>query len=93
MDDQFPPWKPDSSESVASDQSSFHDCDQVVSGFASKMNGAATSRQYTTSKQWGDVLRAKVVSPSDANGAGTLITCWSCSGANAEFVVQTEGYQ
>jgi hypothetical protein len=93
MDDlQFPPWRPDSTETVVSDQPAFHGCDEVIDTFAAKANATATNRVYTQSQQWGDVVRARVVD-DNPNTSPTLITCWTGSGGGLQFVIQAEGYQ
>lgn len=89
---QFPPWTPDRSETVVSDQAAFQGCDDVINLFASKSNATATNRVYAESKQWGDVARARVVNPSNTNASATLITCWN-AGDGLQFVIQAEGYQ
>jgi hypothetical protein len=84
----FPPWEQTDDEQSVSDHAEFVDCEAVIQSLASKMSSNVIGREYSVSKQWGKVLRAKVVMSQAGLSATTLVTCWSRAKSGVEMMVK-----
>lgn len=72
-----PPWSPTAEEQQMLDHTAFQHCEAVLQAFASRANGRISNEIYTFSRQWGNILRAKVTFIARGSTATSLLTCWS----------------
>ena len=86
-----PPWIATPHETSVSDPTTFGACEQALGAFASRAGGKITERRYSVSKQWGQVLRAKVGFARGNHAVKTLVTCWSGAGPGVQMAVEVDG--
>lgn len=89
MDDSpYPPWTPAPDETRVSGSYGFTQCDQVLEALASRGNGSVVERQYSTSKEWGKIVRAKIRLPQGP--ATHLVNCWQDAEANVAIATMVD---
>ncbi len=71
------------------DGAAFGACDKALEAFVARGGVTVTSRQYSISPQWGNVLRAKVAFRDGS--VDYPVTCWSKPGEGAEMWVDMQG--
>ena len=85
-----PPWSPALDERAASDLGPFRNCEGVLADFAAHANGRMIQETYTTSKQFGRVIRARIAFPSRGSHATIFVVCWSESDGSVQMAVKTD---
>ena len=72
-----PPWRPAADEMISSNAVEFGACLDAVGAFASKTGGQIVDESFSFSKQWGKIVRAKVVTPErDSRPTACRVICW-----------------
>lgn len=87
----FPPSTATGDEKNVSDHAGFDNCEAAIQAFAFEAKAQITDRKYSVSKQWGKVLRAKVLIARHGLSATTLVTCWTGSGPGVQLVADFQG--
>jgi len=85
-----PPAGAAADEVKVSDSAAFDICKQVINTLASRMNGKATEQHYSRSKQWGYVLRAKIMFERKSVPGTALATCWTNPGPDVKIAVRMD---
>jgi hypothetical protein len=92
MDDyEYPQWPTTADERVASNHDEFEECEAAMQILASKMHSTTVDKTYSTSKQWGQILRARVLTKDGGLSGALRLTCWKGSGASVQMFVEVEG--
>jgi hypothetical protein len=86
-----PPVIPTADETSVSDSPKFSNCEQALTAFASRAGGAISDRKYSTSREWGRILRAEVGFARGGMGATVLVTCWTGEGPGVKMAVEVDG--
>ena len=68
-----PPWAVADDEVLAPDSAEFAPCDEAISRFAAKAGAKLGQATYTTSRQWGRIVRVQVAM---LGSRGPRVTCW-----------------
>ena len=84
---EVPPWDASDEETPLA---SFSAGDSVVDAMAAKAKGTVIERKYSTSAQWGDIVRAKVVSDEFGLSSVMLLNCWG-SDSGVQIAIKTAG--
>jgi hypothetical protein len=79
-----PPWAVAADETPASVSAEFGPCDEVISQFAAKTGAKLGRATYTTSLQWGRIVRVTIAMPSLSEPRAT---CWIQPDGKVNFVV------
>src|SRR5579862_2854916 len=86
-----PPWKAGADESEVAASAAFSRCEQALEAFTSRASGKISEQQYSISKTWGKVLRAKVTFSHGGYAGSALVICWSSDGPGVQMSVEIEG--
>jgi hypothetical protein len=89
-DFSFPPWTPGPGETSAVAGKAFADCESVLADWAGPAHAEVEARTYTTSRAWGDILRAKVGISEGGDTSVHLFTCWTGDGHGVRFAFRPE---
>ena len=84
----FPPWEPGADEQSTVARAGFAVCEAAVEALASKAGSTVLDSELSVSKQWGNVLRAKVVIARAGLSATTQVTCWSEPKSGVQMVAR-----
>jgi hypothetical protein len=88
MDEQsIPPWTAGPDEVVVPATAGFGACETAVTALVVRGGGKIVQKNYTTSQQWGKILRAKAVFTKPGPSTPSLVMCWSKSDPNVELFV------
>ncbi len=82
----WPPSRPAADEKIVSGGAEFATCDKGLDAFAAQGAGTVAERRYSSSPEWGYVVRAKVTLGRDGWG-GAPVICWAKPGQKAELFV------
>jgi hypothetical protein len=83
---RWPPSSPAADEPVVSGGAGFAACDKGLDAFAAQGAGTVAERRYSSSPEWGYVVRAKLTLGGDAS-RGAPVICWAKPGQKAELFV------
>jgi len=89
-DFSFPPWTAGPGETPATAGKPFADCESVLTDWIARRHSQVEARAYTTSAEWGDILRARVAVTTDGDTSITLFTCWTGDGHGVRFAFRPE---
>jgi hypothetical protein len=78
-----PPWTPSHDERPSTDYPAFATCLGMVEMLAVGM-GRVTDRRFSSSPEFGDILRARVATVTPDKPA--LVTCWFRPGKGASII-------
>jgi hypothetical protein len=85
-----PPFSLAADETVVSDSPAFSTCKDVLGEVASKLSGSVTDQQYSLSKEWGKIVRARIPFLHNGLKGTALVTCWSNSGSGVKLAAKMD---
>jgi len=91
MDFPPPPWAVAADETPAPDGAEFRPCDELVGLLAAKTGAKVQRATYTTSRQWGLVMRATLAPLKAGGSTEPRVTCWGQPGGKVNFWVDYSG--
>ena len=86
----IPPWEPTKDETKVSGDKTFEDCEEVLSAVFAGSKNQVIQRGYYLSKEWGKVLRAKILESGGRVPVTMLATCWFGLGADVEIALRAQ---
>ena len=87
----YPPWRAAVDETISHDPAEFGPCLNGIRVFAEKTGGQVADQLLTVSKQWGEIVRAKVVTPEPSGPPTTWrVICWAGPGPGVSICVELE---
>lgn len=92
-DDAYPcpPWRPAGDEAISSSLVEFGPCLDAMNAFASRTRGQVADEICSVSKQWGKIVRAKVVTQErDSRPTACRVICWEGSGPGVCIFVELD---
>ena len=87
----YPQWPTTSDEQHNVGQAGFDQCEAALKIICEKGGWAVSDKQYSISKKWGKILRAKLSTTSPGLSVVSQITCWASSNKGVELYVEFEG--
>jgi hypothetical protein len=87
----YPPWATAGDEQDVPTHDGFTECETLIQMLASKIAGNIVDRKYSSSKEWGKILRAKLLTGGHGLSVASRVTCWTGSGPGVQIMVDVEG--
>ncbi|HUO11143.1 MAG TPA: hypothetical protein VMU37_00150 [Caulobacteraceae bacterium] len=82
-----PPGGSPGETALPSDAVGFSACRRVLNALSSRMNGKITNQTCSESKQWGNIVRAKINYEREGSSGTACVTCWSGSGRGVQVAM------
>jgi len=84
----FPPFTATPGERAVSDGADFSVCDEALQTFVTSSGWTITSRRYSVTQLWGNMIRAKVTS---GDGSDFPVICWLNAIGRAQILFDRHG--
>ena len=89
-DFEYPPWTIGPGETPVSFGPGFSACRKAIVEMEVGLKGHITEQTCSMSKEWGNIVRAKILFAHNGSTSNLLLTCWSRPGPGVSLMTMVD---